>query len=373
MEYKNKITEWYNKKTKLKKTSELFELNKYIEYHNSLNKLTKNTNIISFSYDYSFEFYNVDKMNFEDMKIRPENIFKLNFLIIVKKMRKYFDKINFPGLKLIVDFEKAGFIDTIKKIPQATYKHDVYIKIEYSNDTDYMEREIGLEYFETTHDRIKDQEKKVSSEIQLETYMVYEEKDYKYEEFMKKAIYEIFLNISCVLNNKYILTKIIYFQNHIANKNIKQDTLIFNNILDWKKNNKFNFEEFFIGSRPINPDNDKPFDDYINFKKYFEDNYRIKIMIDDNKCCKFEYFEEIINRIDYDMCPKIYDYRKTFTNMMNIMLDASDKIIFMANDKSKLIKHNLPAYLDNLPIHIQNWKNKTLVKNIYNAIGKKLK
>ena len=68
-----------------------------------------------------------------------------------------------------------------------------------------------------------------------------------------------------------------------------------------------------------------------------------------------------------------YDYRKTFTNMMNIMLDASDKIILMANEKSKLIKHNLPAYLDNLPIHIQNWKNKTLVKNIYDVIGKKLK
>lgn len=75
MEYKNKITEWYNKKTKLKKTSELFELNEYIEYYNSQNNLTKNTNIISFSYDYSFEFYNVDKMNFEDMEIRPENIF----------------------------------------------------------------------------------------------------------------------------------------------------------------------------------------------------------------------------------------------------------------------------------------------------------
>lgn len=52
--------------------------------------------------------------------------------------------------------------------------------------------------------------------------------------------------------------------------------------------------------------------------------------------------------------------------MMNIMLDTSDIIITMSNEKSRLIKHNLH-------IHIQNWKNKTSVKNIYNAIGKKLK
>lgn len=370
---KNNIVEWYNKKTKLKKINDLCELNKYIDYYNSQNKLTKNTNIISFSYDYSFEFYNVDKMNFEDMKIRPENIHKLNFLIIVKKMKKYFDKINFPGLKLIVDFEKAGFIDIVKKIPQATYKHDVYIKVEYLNDKDYVEREIGLEYFEILHDRIKDQEKKISSEIQLETYMIYEEKHGKYKEFMKKAIYEIFLNISCVLNDKYILTKIIYFQNYIQNKNIKRDTLIFNKIVEWKKNNKFNFEDFFLGSRPINPENDKPFNDYEEFVEYLDNYHKIKIIIDDNNCSQFNYFTEIINKIGSDICPKIYDYRKTFTNMMNIMLDASDKIIMMSNEKSRLIKHNLPAYLDNLPIHIQNWKNKTLVKNIYNAIGKKLK
>lgn len=286
-------------------------------------------------------------------------------------MKKYFNDINFRGLKLSVNFEKAGYIDIIKKIPQATYKHDVYIRIEYSNNNDYVEREIGLEYFETKHDRIKDQEKKISSEIQLETYMVYEEKDKKYYEFMKNAIYEIFLNTCCVLNDKYILTKIIYFQNHIVNKNIKQDTLIFNKILDWKKNNKFNFEEFFIGSRPINPDNDKPFDDYEDFKKYIDDNYKIKIFLDNKNYCQFEYFIEIINKIDAELCPKIYDYRKTFTNMLNIMLDASDKIITMSNDKSRLIKHNFPAYLDNLPIHIQNWKNKTLVKNIYNTISKK--
>jgi len=157
----NKIAIWYNKKTKLKKISEFIELNNYIDYYNTQNNLSKNTIIISYSHDYNFEFYDIDKMNFEDMKIRPENIFKLNFLIIVKKMRKYFDKTFFSGLKLIINFEKAGLIDNYKKIPQVTYKHDVYIKIEYSNNNDYMEREIGLEYFETIHDRIKDQEKRL--------------------------------------------------------------------------------------------------------------------------------------------------------------------------------------------------------------------
>jgi len=203
--------------------------------------------------------------------------------------------------------------------------------------------------------------------------MVYEEKDKKYNEFMKKAIYEIFLNICCVLNDKYILTKIIYFQNYVQNKTIKRDTSMFNQILDWKKNNKLNLEYLVEKFAMINPDNNKPLDNCKKFIKYFENNYDIKIILDNNNYCKFNYFIEIINKINDDLCPIIYDYRKTFTNMMNIMLDASDKIIIMSNEKSRLIKHNFPAYLDNLPIHIQNWKNKTLVKNIYDTIGKKFK
>lgn len=376
MKEQKKITEWYNKKTKLKNFNELKKLNNYIDYYNTYNHLTKDTLELTFSYDYKFEFYNLDNLDLiRQMKIRPESIFKLNFLIIIKKIRKiirYFNNINFRELKLIIDFEKAGSIDINTKIPQATYKHDVLVKIKHSNNDNYEIKEIGLEYFEKIHDRIKDQEKKISSEIQLETYMVYEEKDKKYFEFIKNAIYEIFKNISSVLNDKYILTKIIYFQNYVVNKNIKQDTLIFNKILDWKKNNKFNFEEFFIGTRPINPANDKPFYDYFEFAKYLDEEHKIKIFLDNDNCTQFEYFIEIINKIDSEICPKIYDYRKTFTNMMSVMLDASDKIIVMSNKKSRLIRYNLPIYLDNLHYHIPKWKNKESTKNIYDALSKKM-
>lgn len=189
---------------------------------------------------------------------------------------------------------------------------------------------------------------------------------------MKNAIYEIFLNISCSLDDRYILSKIIYFENYISYKNIKQDTLIFNKIIDWKKNDKLNFKEFFESLPITDPDNDKLFDDYKDFIKYLKNNYEIEINIDEENYCKFDYFIEIINKIDSELCPKIYDYRKTFINMMNVMLNASEKIISLSNNKSKLIRNNLPTYLKNLHIHIPNWKNKELIKNIIDTASKKI-
>jgi hypothetical protein len=59
--------------------------------------------------------------------------------------------------------------------------------------------------------------------------------------------------------------------------------------------------------------------------------------------------------------------------MLSIMLDASNKIIELNNKKSKLIKYNLPLYLDNIHLHIKNWKNEELQKNIYNVLHEKFK
>lgn len=286
-------------------------------------------------------------------------------------MKKYFNKNIFNKLKIIIDFEKAGYIDMSRKKSHSTYKHDVYIKIEYSNCINYCDKEIGFEYFETIHDRIKDNEKKISSEIQLDSYIVYEEKNKNYHKFIKKAIYEIFLNICCVLDNKYILSKIIYFEQQVENKNIKQDTLMFNKIIEWKKNDEFDFEDFFDSSGIINPDNDKPFLKINSFIEYLGNNHEIYIKFNKNYLCKFDYFIEIINVIDSNCSPKIYDYRKTFINMLSIMLDASDKIIELNNKKSNIIKYNLPLYLDNLHLHINNWKNEELQKNIYYTLDKK--
>ena len=365
MYIQKQIEIWYNKKTKLKKIADLKKINYCIDYYNRTNNIDKNTCIVNYSSDYEFEFYNLDKMNMEQIKIRPENIFKLNFLIIIKKFKKYFNKLNFDGIQIIIDFEKAGIIDSQLKIPQATYKHDVYIKIEYHNGDNYDEREIGLEYFETIHDRIKDFEKQISSEMQLESYYVYKEKDKKYYEFMKKIIYEIFLNICCILNDRYILSKIIYFEKYVINKNLKQDTLIFNKMIEWNKNDKFNFEEFFLTTGVINPNDEKVFKKYPEFIKYLKEFHEIDIILDKDNFCKFDFFEEIINIIDSDCSPKILDYRKTFTKMMKIMLDASDKILELGN-KSKRNKQNLSKYLNNLLcLHITNLKDIEITKIAY--------
>ena len=367
------ITKWFNKNTKLEKINDLKKLNNYICYFNNKNKITNNILNINYSSDYEFRIFDLDNMNVNQMNIRPENIFKLNFLIIVKKMNKYFNEIDFPGLKIFIDYERAGDIDLARKIKSSTYKHDVYIKIEYTSSKKYQEKEIVFEYFESIHDRIKDNEKKISSIVQLDSYIVYEEKNKNYNKFIKKTIFEIFLNICCVLDDKYILAKIIYFENYIMNKNIKQDTLMFNKIIEWKKNDEFDFENFFDSSGIINPDDDKPFKKINSFIDYLKNNYEITIKFNKGYLCEFNYFIEIINVIDSNCSPKIYDYRKTFTNMLLIMLEASNKIIELNNKKSNLIKFYLPMFLDNTHLHIKNWKNEELQKNIYYTLEKKFK
>lgn len=367
------IAKWFNKKTKLKEFCDLKKLNNYVDHYNNKNNMTKQVLNVHFSSDYVFKIYDLDNMNVRQMKIRPENIFKLNFLLIIKKIKKYFNEIDYPGLKIIIGYEKAGDIDLDRKIAQATYKHDVYIKIEYTNETNYQEKEMAFEYFETKHDRIKDNEKKISSEVQLSLYDVYEEKNKNYNVFIKKTIYKIFENICSVLNDKYILSKITYFEKYVKNKNIKQDTLMFNKMIEWKKNDEFDFENFFDTSCMINPDDNKPFKKIKKFIDYLKENYEITIEFNKGYLCRFNYFVEIINVIDSNCSPKIYDYRKTFTNMLSIMLDASNKIIELNNKKSKLIKYNLPLYLDNIHLHIKNWKNEELQKNIYNVLHEKFK
>jgi NADH/F420H2 dehydrogenase subunit C len=101
-----------------------------------------------------------------------------------------------------------------------TYKHDIYIKI-FNKENDYYD--IGLEYFESVHDRIKDHEKEISSLINLDGYYVYEEKNKNYNDFMHESIYNLLTCISGVdlLGKNYRFSIVYDFLSLLYNSRLR--------------------------------------------------------------------------------------------------------------------------------------------------------
>ena len=352
------IKKWYYSKSKLHNKEDLKYLKKYLK-STQKNKF-KN---IQLSFDYKFKYFDLDQINNENLKIRSENIFKINFLNIVRKINKYFS-----NTKILVEifFESSGENDNLIKKKNCTYKHDVYIKI--SNDDVFYD--IGFEYFETLHDRIKDNDKEISSMINLDGYYVYNEKDLKYNEFMKDSIYTIFLGICALDNNPYILSKINYFINNNNKQTLKKETELFNNIIQWKKSNSFNLKNFFEKSIFTNPDTEEEFD-FDDFIEYLYDNYRIKIVYLNDKNCEYKYFVEIIMKINSECSDIISSYRLLYYKTMEILFD-SDKEILRWVKKSNDSKRLVPKYIDNFLLnHIKNYKCSYTLKKVYEELIKK--
>jgi hypothetical protein len=353
------IETWYTKNTKLYKIESINELKVYLV---NLNKDLDIASAIQFSSDYEFKYFDLVKINCEDIKIRPENIFKLNFLMIVKTLNKYFKN---SLLNIEIQYEVPGENDKLIKKYNSTFKHDVYIKI--SNNNNYYD--IGLEYFETIHDRIKDDDKEISSIVNLDGYYVYEEKKNNYNDFMHEVIHNLLI-CTCALNDDpYTLSKINYFKNYKETKTLKKDTELFNKIMKWKKNNLIDFELFFEDLRPKNQETQERYE-YNEFIEYLEE-LNINIKFNNKNECGYKYFIDIIINLDNNISTGIYEYRKIYTRTMDILLESQSQIIDFIK-KSNMKKKSIPLYINNfLRNHIQNYTSEyTLSKVLENLISK---
>ncbi len=377
MEASQTIKEWYDKKTKLKSVDEIKELNEYIK------KTDQNIlDTVQFSSDYEFTYYDLDLIDCDKIKVRPENIFKINFLAIVHKLKRYFSDV-----EIEIGFEVPSENDKEIKHNKCTYKHDTYIKVSKTleskikkddtcKNTKYYE--IGLEYFESVHDRIKDDDKYISSKVNLDGYYVYYEKknnkknknnNEEYKKYIKETIYSIFVCICALSNDKYTLSKVIYFKNYKDTKNLKYDTDIFNNIINWETSNIVDLKTFFDDLNAINPDIGGIFK-YNEFIEYIKDNYDIEIT--KNKC-NYDTIIHIINNINSEVSLQILSYRNIYSKTMRVLVESQGEL-FKWLEKKNEAKDLIPDYLRNiLRCHIQNYRNKdTLRKVLENLQDKKL-
>ena len=347
--YKREINSWFEKNTKLSLKSDLLTLSDYIANFDGVE--TKQINI---SNDYKFEYIS---FNFEN--IRPENVFKLNWLNICEKLSEYF-----PKIKINCMFEKASMIDNDIQKGNATFKHDVYITL--NNKTSDRIYDIALEYFEekSHKKRSVDCDKKLYVQQIVDYYIIYKEKLNNMQEFYLNTIHKILMLICSASDDHYTLSKINFFKNNQSNpKKLKKQTDVFNKIINYHKINKFNFNEFFIEFLPKKIDSEELFE-MDEFIEYLEENYELSIEFDNKGNCEYDIFASMIIMLDTNISGKLKFYKNIYKETMNTMLASQKEIINFINETTDK-KTNVPYFLDTfLNNHIQSYRKKVTLKQV---------
>jgi hypothetical protein len=332
------VNYWNDKNTKIINLEDLQILEYYVKNINNDKIKLKNIQITD---DYKFNY-----IIYNDVNIRQENIFKLNLLNIINKLKTYFVNVDID-----IFFEKYTWADKEIKITKAVYKHDVIINIknidEEDDDNINNTFEIVLEYFEKIHNRFSDGDKYISAKQTSDEYIVFNEKTDDINDYYTDTIYSLIKFICATSDDKYELSKILYYKNISKKKNISL-MQYFNKIIDYKKNKTFNFENFLKELWIKNKDTNKYYtlDEFIYF---LEEEYEIEIELDDLNNCDIKYFEKVImgineNDIDSEI---ILEYRYVYINALNMLNDASDEIIKLMKT-IRIKRFQLPTYVKNL-------------------------
>lgn len=351
MEHLQLVRNTYNNKTKIKEVSQLKNICKY------LNASKLNTFQICFGNNILIDLFELDLVMLKKISIRPETIFKINLLIIKLKLLKYCN-----GSKFELSFEEPSTIErNIHKI-QNHYKHDAIIQI-YSN-TKFCE--VGLEYNEkkshcNTRQINNDNSRNINSKMFLDLYCVYNESNDNYEEFMKKLIYDLIVIICTVNKDEYFLAKILFLKEQKLNL---RDEEFFDMIINWKKTNKIDLQEFHD---LISPKDDEG-NDY-SLDEYMEHLEELQIKVD-NYICDYNNFVKLIINESNACSERIIELRKIQSNVADKLFCATKEIINLmekVNEKKGLIIPYTEEIIKNL--HILN--NKKIVEigiNNYNKM-----
>ncbi len=348
------VSYWNNKNTKIYNLKDLLILEYYLQNFNKA-KVTHYNIAITDDYKFTYITYNGDN-------IRQENIFKLNLFYIVQKLKEYY-----KDADIGIFYEKHTWCDKQIKNTQSTYKHDVLINLRKLNGESFIQDEnnldnmtydqikdsfeIVLEYFEKKHNRFSDGDKEISVKQTTDEYSVYSEKTDDYTEYFEHTIYSLMKYICAATNNKYELSKVLYYMN--CNKSKKKATKLtidyFNRIIDYKKNGKFNFVAFFDELKPQNIDSGEDFtiDEFIDF---LDEEFDIQVELDEDNNCDFKTFTKIISKVSDESINTVHaidKYRQTYFNAVDVLNDASDEIIkLMQVIRNK--RYHLPVYVKNL-------------------------
>lgn len=354
------INKWYTNSTKLKKLEQLDIIKKYLIF-NSIPE-----NIIKFSSDYIFEFYNLISDQTKKIKLRAENVYKLSILQIINKFKIYFQNI----LEFEIFFEKKNEreISNENKPSKHGRIHDVQIEISNSNSKKQVL--VILEYNEISHEKVLDSYKETKLSFNSDLYIIYHEKNKNINELnlintIKKFISSIFCICCTLSNNKYILSKIIYFENfeHLDLVQLETKTSIFNFIMEISNSDTFDLKKLYLELNPYNEDGEEY--TYKEFVKLLKSDYSISIKYD-SKSTNYDskYFSTIIVYLNSNISDNIIEYKQIYLESIKALDNASNKII----------QFNIEQFekMNNLQKYLREYVEFDLILNIDRSVLKKL-
>lgn len=305
----------------------------------------------------------IDKdFHLKNYKIRQENIYHVNLYKILNVFQSISD---FDDLKFELDL--FGRPTNAEKIfnPSDCFNSDALFKINKKQvySIGNIEVELVLEYDELSHNRTSTKQNDKAKKDQY-IHFCDECLDYQqnknedadennYCEYFKNSVIITIFKYSCtILDNSAILCKILYFE-HYSGTNLKKDTEILNNILNYIQNDRVNMEEIFENFQPRDPNIGKKFKTYHDFKKCLQDEYNIDI---NDTFCKYENFAKFIVNCDLNMSDRLHDYKNIYRCTETKLREASQEIIKLLK-KNIEKKESLPNYIKYI-IENYTWKLK---------------
>jgi hypothetical protein len=367
--YQDKIDEWYPR-GKIKEIADLTTIKKYLIFNSYAEEEIK------LSSDYIFNYYPNDLKELKKLKLRPENVFKLSILQILNKFKEYFQtQIDFEIL-----FEKPNETEAYNegKNLRNCAKPDIQINVSKINNED--KKLFILEYNEKgSHESVTDSYKDTKAIQNSYMFYKYEEKNEHIEELnflntIKKLILDMFCVICTILNNKFILSKIIYFESysHLEKKILDNKTKKFNYILEISNNTTFDLKKLYIELQPYDSEGDLY--TYSQFIKLLTNEYDIELCSDTKQTIfDSKFFPIILICLNSNISDDILEYKKIYSESVEALNKASEKIIYFTNKQFEKT-HNSKKYLENYVEHdLKKSNNIKLLKTVITNLNNKLK
>lgn len=367
--YQDEIDNWAIKKSKLKTIEELTILKKYLIYNSYMETELR------LSSDYIFNYYPNNLLEIKKLKLRPENVFKLSIVQILNKFKEYFENV----IDFEILFEKPNEVEAeneCKKINNCA-KPDIQIYISKTNLDD--KKLFIIEYNEKkSHEDVYDSYKDIKSIQHSYVFYKYEEKNEhidcsNFTNTIKNIIMDMFCVICTLLNDRFILSKIIFFESfsHIEKDELEIKTNIFNYIGEVSKNKIFDLKKLYLELRPYNSEGE-PYT-WNEFIKLLKSEYKIDLG-SDIKQINFEskHFSMIIICLNSNICETIREYKKIYLESIKALDKASEKIIYFTNkqfEKMQISKKYLENYLEH---DLEKNKDIGKIKRISTKLNNKL-
>ena len=341
-------------------TINTFNINKMINNFSIFNQ-KNNIQKIFFGKNYEFTYFNFTKLTIKSNNFTNKDIFKLNMYLIINQIKTQFD-----NLSIQINFDKPSRNEILMKDIEHCYTYDIYIQINNSN-----------KYFDCAFDFIPEtfdinNNKYISSIVNLDYYKYFEEDIDSYETFIENIIFRLLIILCSVNNDEYTLGEVLFTKSNFNSKTIKKDSEIFRKIIYAKKENKFNFLNWYDEILPTHLETGEDLN-YTDFIKQIESEvgkivFESSSTFEPNQIITYDLFEKIILEINSKYSKKITDYKNIYRKVINTLflsLKTINELIIEFNKTKKNIPQYINTFLTEFIIH---YNDKDALDKVYSDL-----